>query len=126
MSSVVTDWDKVRAGQVPTKVCLCGSTKFKNDYEYASRQETIEGRIVISVGLFGHRDPAFDQDGDLKKKLDMLHLRKIDDCDEILVINTGGYIGESTTAEIAYAESTGKRVRYMYNPPASHTNNVNR
>ena len=45
--------------------------------------------------------------------LDDMHLRKIDLADEIFVINVGGYIGESTRREIAYAEKTGKKVRYL-------------
>ena len=45
--------------------------------------------------------------------LDDMHLRKIDLADEIYVINVGGYIGESTRREIAYAEKTGKKVNYL-------------
>ena len=48
-----------------------------------------------------------------KEMLDDMHLRKIDLADEIFVINFGGYIGESTRSEIAYAEKTGKKVRYL-------------
>lgn len=47
--------------------------------------------------------------------LDDMHLRKIDLADEIFVINVGGYIGESTRREIAYAEQTGKKVNYLEN-----------
>jgi hypothetical protein len=48
-----------------------------------------------------------------KEMLDDMHLRKIDMADEIFVINVGGYIGESTNREIAYAEKTSKKVNYM-------------
>jgi hypothetical protein len=48
-----------------------------------------------------------------KVMLDELHLRKIDLSDEILVINKGGVIGESTKREIQYATDHGKEVRYM-------------
>lgn len=44
--------------------------------------------------------------------LDMLHLRKIDLADRVLVINPGGYIGESTSREIAYARANGKPVSF--------------
>ena len=50
-----------------------------------------------------------------KEMLDDMHLRKIDMADEIFVINVGGYIGESTKREIAYAEKTGKKVNYLEN-----------
>ena len=33
--------------------------------------------------------------------------------DEIFVINVGGYIGESTRSEIAYAVAAGKSVKYL-------------
>ena len=45
--------------------------------------------------------------------LDDMHKRKIDMADEIFVINVGGYIGESTRSEIAYAEETGKKINYL-------------
>ena len=74
---------------------------------------TLEGYIVISVGLFGHSgDNEVWQPG-TKEMLDDMHLRKIDLADGIFVINVGGYIGESTKREIAYAEKTGKTVKYL-------------
>lgn len=45
--------------------------------------------------------------------LDELHFRKIDISSEILVINVGGYIGESTRNEIDYAYLKGKSVCYL-------------
>jgi hypothetical protein len=48
-----------------------------------------------------------------KKKLDELHKRKIDQADEVLVLNVGGYIGSSTQSEIDYAREKGKRIRYL-------------
>lgn len=45
--------------------------------------------------------------------LDELHLRKIDLADQVLVVNVGGYIGEGTKREIAYAQSLNKSVVYM-------------
>lgn len=40
-------------------------------------------------------------------------IEQIDMADEIYVINVGGYIGESTRREIAYAERTRKKVNYL-------------
>jgi cell division protein FtsB len=48
-----------------------------------------------------------------KIALDELHKRKIDLADEVLVLNVGGYIGESTRSEIEYARKLGKPVRYL-------------
>ena len=96
----------------PTTVCLCGSTRFRDAYLDAQRTETLAGRIVLTVGLLGHHE-GLDMDGPVKAMLDELHLRKIDLADEILVLNVGGYIGESTRREIAYAKRKGKHIRWL-------------
>ena len=92
-------------------VTMCGSTKFKEEYLEATKWLTLQGIIVISVGLFGQTD------GDKLKveekiMLDKLHKGKIDICDEIFVINPSNYVGTSTTSEINYAIELGKGVRY--------------
>ena len=74
---------------------------------------TLEGCIVISVGLFGHSGDEEVWKPGTKEMLDDMHQRKIDMADEIFVVNVGGYIGESTRREIAYAEKTGEKVRYL-------------
>ncbi|AYF29281.1 hypothetical protein CSH63_17780 [Micromonospora tulbaghiae] len=99
-------------GHRPTITVLCGSTRFKAEFEDANRFLTYAGNIVLAPGVFGHAD-GIDLTDDRKARLDELHLRKIDLADEVLVINPGGYIGESTRAEIAYAEKAGKRVSYV-------------
>ena len=35
-------------------ITLCGSTRFKDAFMEAQKKLTLEGNIVISVGLFGH------------------------------------------------------------------------
>ena len=94
-------------------ITLCGSTKFKEQYLEAQKRVTLEGNIVISVGLFGHSGDDEVWSEGTKAMLDDMHLRKIDMADEIFVINVGGYIGESTRREIAYAKNTGKSVKYL-------------
>lgn len=101
-------------------ITLCGSTRFKDTFLDAQKKLTLEGNIVISVGLFGHSGDSevwenMDE-GTLtktKEMLDDMHKRKIDMADEIFVINVGGYIGSSTKSEIEYAIATGKAVRYL-------------
>ena len=94
-------------------VTLCGSTRFKEQFLKAQKQLTLDGCIVISVGLFGHSGDDDVWKPGVKEMLDDMHLRKIDMADEIFVINVGGYIGESTKREIAYAEQKGKKVNYL-------------
>lgn len=101
-------------------ITLCGSTRFKDAFLDAQKKLTLEGNIVISVGLFGHSGDSevwenMDE-GTLtktKEMLDDIHKRKIDMADEIFVINVGGYIGSSTKSEIEYAIATGKEVKYL-------------
>lgn len=125
----------------PEVITLCGSTRFMEAFIQEMQRLTLEGKIVISVGMFGHQDPTFDMNGDTKKMLDELHLRKIDLADRIHVINPpcrlcegcgkplnsptsgddccgspvywGSYIGESTRREIAYAMYKGKLITSM-------------
>ena len=106
-------------GKYPV-ITLCGSTRFKDQFMEMQKKLTLEGNIVISVGLFGHSGDSevwenMDE-GTLtktKEMLDDIHKRKIDMSDEIFVINVGGYIGDSTRSEIAYAIKYGKKVRYL-------------
>jgi hypothetical protein len=104
----------------PPVVCLCGSTRFYDEFRRANLRLTVAGQIVLSIGCdtksdgdlaaaaeFG-TDPAA-----VKGRLDELHKRKIDMCDYVLVLNPGGYIGESTRSEIDYAIANGKPVRYL-------------
>ena len=101
-------------------ITLCGSTRFNDEFMEAQKRLTLEGNIVISVGLFGHAgDTEVWENMDegtltkTKEMLDDMHKRKIDMADEIYVINVGGYIGSSTKSEIEYARKTGKTVTYL-------------
>jgi hypothetical protein len=94
-------------------ITLCGSTKFKDQFLYEQKRLTLEGNIVISVGLFGHSGDDEVWTENTKEMLDDMHKRKIDLADEIFVINVDGYIGSSTRSEIEYAHSTNKLVGYL-------------
>ena len=94
-------------------ITLCGSTKFKDDFIKEQKRLSLEGNIVISVGLFGHCGDKEVWDNNTKEMLDDMHKRKIDMADEIFVINKNGYIGSSTKSEIEYAVKTNKKVNYL-------------
>jgi hypothetical protein len=70
----------------PRIVCLCGSTRFKDAFIKAQADETLAGKIVLTVGLFGHIE-GIDMTGPVKAALDELHKRKIDLADEVLILN---------------------------------------
>jgi len=109
----------------PKIICLCGSTRFKDEFVKANLRETLEGKIVLSIGcnmrtdseIFGmtssDQETWTEEQKEIKRKLDELHKRKIDLADEVLVLNVGGYIGKSTRSEIEYAEAHKKRIRYL-------------
>jgi len=103
----------------PTIVCLCGSTRFWRTFQQAGLSETMDGKIVLSIGAASGTDdehfgnlPRYEYDR-IKTMLDELHMRKIDMCDEVMILNVEGYIGLSTARELAYARSLGKRVRFL-------------
>lgn len=63
-------------------VTLCGSTKFKEQFIETQKRLTLEGHIVISVGLFGHSGDTEVWTEGTKAMLDDMHLRKIDMADK--------------------------------------------
>jgi hypothetical protein len=106
-------------GTRPEIVVLCGSTRFYDAFQQANYDLTMAGKIVLSVGFYpyakaehGHGE-GVGHDSAEKIALDELHKRKIDLGDWVLVLNVGGYIGESTRSEVEYAEKLGKRIDYL-------------
>ncbi len=102
-----------------TIVCLCGSTRFSEAYQRANIEETVAGRIVLTIGCDMRSDAelfagkSVEELAALKDGLDALHLDKIAMADEVFILNVGGYIGDSTRRELAYARRLGKRVRFL-------------
>ncbi|AQW56558.1 hypothetical protein SHXM_10021 [Streptomyces hygroscopicus] len=101
----------------PEIVCICGSTRFVYEMRAVNRDLTLAGVIVVAPG---EADELITDKQ--KKALDALHLRKIDLADRVLVVNPGGYIGESTSREIDYAHATGKPISFT--DPAPRCNVV--
>jgi len=84
----------------------------------AGWRETLAGKIVLSIGVWKHADADGAQVAetlgpDVVERLGDLHLRKIDLADEVLILNVGGYIGESTGNELAYALAMKKPIRTL-------------
>jgi hypothetical protein len=71
------------------------------------------GINILPNGYFeGENHHGAEKEG-VKDILDELHKRKIDISDEVVILNVGGYIGESTRSELNYAESIGKPIIYL-------------
>ncbi|WP_257351948.1 hypothetical protein [Pseudalkalibacillus decolorationis] len=92
-------------------ITLCGSTRFKKEFQKVESALTLAGTAVISLGFFGKSD-NISVTKEQEEMFAKIHLKKIDLADEIFVIDVKGYIGESTANEIEYANRHGKAVRY--------------
>ena len=101
-------------------ICLCGSTRFIEQFAIKTWELEREGHIVLGCTLlpswYCDAPSHFGERTGTKAQCDELHLRKIDLADDVLVLNIGGYIGESTRNEIAYATRHGKPVTYLEAP----------
>jgi hypothetical protein len=111
----------------PIIVCLCGSTRFYEAFQKANYEETMAGKIVLSVGFYrpspeseaertrhqGTNGESWGCTPQQKVELDKLHKLKIDLADEVLILNVGGYIGESTKSELEHARKRAKTIRYL-------------
>jgi hypothetical protein len=93
-------------------ITLCGSTKFKVAFEEWNVKLTMQEAVVLSIVIPSH-SYGLTWSAEQKQMLDKMHLAKIDLSDEIFVLDVGGYVGESTSREIAHAKATGKTVRYL-------------
>ncbi len=100
----------------PTVITLCGSMRFRAQLERLGAELSLAGHVVLApVAL----DPSAELDADARARLGRVHLQKVGMADEVLVVNVGGYVGESTRREIAHARSRGIPVRYLEpNPEA--------
>ena len=94
--------------RIPTIVCLCGSMKFKDAYKMVEETETLVGKIVLTSHVNKTNLTYIEQ-----IKLDELHKRKIDLCDEIFILDINEYIGDSTMDELKYAQRKRKYIRFF-------------
>ena len=91
----------------PEIVCICGSARFADEMRAANRDLTFAGVIVVAPA-----EEDFVVADEQRPALDALHRCKIDLANRILVVNPGGYVGESMRREIAYARAAGKPISF--------------
>jgi hypothetical protein len=96
------------------KICLCGSTRFMDQFNAANVAMSLAGHIVYSVATSTKGD--FKPTEDQKIALDAVHLRKIQESDAVLVVGIQEdgslYIGDSTRREIMYAHIWDKTIGF--------------
>lgn len=95
-------------------ITLCGSTKYKKQFEDVNAFLTLQGNIVLSLCFFEQSEGIHITE-EQAKLFEDIHFRKIDMSDEIFVVDVDGYIGKSTRKEIEYAKKKKKEVRYYSN-----------
>ena len=96
------------------KFTICGSARFEKEYHEWNKKLGLMGHIGYSLMTFpsieGNKTWYTDEE---KELLDLAHLAKIEESDAILVLNVGGYIGDSTRREIRWAEMREKIIYYL-------------
>lgn len=94
------------------KITLCGSTRFKEQYQTANTELSLRGHVVYTVSWAKEDEsaatPGAQMDPIQKENLDLVHLAKILNSDAILVVHDGSfYVGSSTRREIVWAQMNG-------------------
>lgn len=102
----------------PEVVVFCGSSRFVREMAVLMWEWEKAGKIAMGLHLLPENYPGIQDDHQAEHEgvaaaMDELHLRKIDLADSVFVVNVGGYVGDSTRREIAYARSKGKPVAFL-------------
>lgn len=92
-------------------ITVCGSYKFKKEITQITEKMTLKGNCMITpIELTKQSKDAYTKEDIMV--LGKMHKEKIKISDAILVVNVGGYIGESTKSEIEYANLLNKEIIY--------------
>lgn len=95
------------------KITICGSSRFESLFHEWNKKIAMAGHIAYSLNTF----PSIEGERlwyspEQKWMLDLTYFAKIEESDAIIVLNKGGYIGESLDREIRWAIIRNKRI-YM-------------
>jgi len=97
------------------RITLCGSAKFEPVFHKWNKDLTLAGHVVYGLAVYpsymgGDKNWYTDHE---KTMLDLIHLCKIDNSDAVVVLNVGGYVGESTQREIHWAQAKAKKIYFL-------------
>ena len=98
-------------------ITLCGSLRFREEFERLDAELSLAGHVVLTPTLLA---PSRELSAEERARLGRIHLQRIAMSDEVLVVNVGDHVGESTRREIEYARSRGVAVSYL-EPHAADT-----
>ena len=100
------------------KLTLCGSNRFEEQFHEWAMKLSLEGHVVYSLAVFpsymGGKKDWYTPDQ--KRLMDLVHLAKIDESDGIVMLNVGGYYGESSTKELLWARMRNKIIYWLEQP----------
>lgn len=93
-------------------ITICGSMKFINEMMDISMKMELDGNCLL-IPIYSPSKSSKDEFTEEEILiLDKMHRERIKLSDAILVVNVGGYIGESTKSEIEFAKSLNKEIIY--------------
>lgn len=92
------------------KICISGSQKFAKDILEAKDKLSAMGFecLLPVIGL-----KPEDLTPEKVSQLVFNHFEKIKESDIVLVVNPGGYFGNSVKTEIGFAKGAGKKVVFL-------------
>jgi hypothetical protein len=93
-----------------TVITLCGSMRFREEFERLDAELSLAGHVVLTPTALA---PSKELNADERARLGRIHLQKVAMADEVLIVNVGDYVGESTRREIDHARSCGVAVSYL-------------
>ena len=101
----------------PEIICFCGSSRFISEMSVMMWEAEKMGKIALGLHLvpmeYAKCEHHLAESQGVAEQMDALHLKKIDLADRVFIVNVGGYIGESTRREIAYARERGKNITWL-------------
>ena len=95
-------------------ITLCGSARFKDEFRKQEQILSLKGYIVLSP-IFFDEEIQTKLERTKLEMLKLMHYKRIELADEILVINKYGYIGDSTKKEIDFAKKLNKIIKFIEN-----------
>ena len=91
-------------------ITLCGSMRFHEEFDRLAADLTLAGHVVLAPTAL---DPSTELTAEQRARLGQVHLQKVAMADEVLIVNVGGYVGESTRREIEHARSLGVSLSFL-------------
>lgn len=92
-------------------IVICGSSKYYEDVDILSTFLSARGHFVF--GFITYNKKIYNELNEMQKaSIKLTHFRKIDLAEEVHIVNTNGYIGETTQAQLAYSIAKGKAIYF--------------